>query len=243
MLKSFADGRIFGARTGTGSPRVIALHGWRRTHADFAELLEGMDAIAVDLPGFGSSPEPPVAWGAGEYADALAAVAETFDTPPVILGHSFGGRVAVCLAAARPELAKALVLSGVPLLRRAGAPRKAKMSIRIARQLHKLGLVSGARMEELRRRHGSADYRAATGVMRDTFVRLVNETYEDEMRALQCPVELVWGDDDTEAPLELAQRSLSIIPKANLVVVPGAGHLTPRSATAELRAAIERHLS
>ncbi len=56
------------------------------------------------------------------------------------------------------------------------------------------------RMERARRRHGSADYLAAQGVMRDVLVRLVNERYEDTLAAVQCPVELVWGDDDQRRP-------------------------------------------
>ena len=56
-------------------------------------------------------------------------------------------------------------------------------------------------MEALRRRRGSDDYRNATGVMRDVLVIAVNEDYEDLLPRITCPVELVWGDDDTAAPL------------------------------------------
>jgi hypothetical protein len=59
-------------------------------------------------------------------------------------------------------------------------------------------------MEQARQRHGSADYRAAEGIMRDVFVRLVNERYDDELAALRCPVELVWGDDDADVPIAVA---------------------------------------
>ena len=48
-------------------------------------------------------------------------------------------------------------------------------------------------MEEQRRKHGSADYRDAEGVMRDTLVRLVNEDYRDLLPGISAPVELVWG--------------------------------------------------
>src|SRR5436309_7264659 len=103
MLTAFDDGRLFGATTGDGHPWVLALHGWRRTHRDFDRVLAGIDAIALDLPGFGASPEPPDAWGSAAFADAITPVLDTFDTAPVVLGHSFGGRVAVQLAAAYPD--------------------------------------------------------------------------------------------------------------------------------------------
>ena len=250
MLKSFADGAIFGETLGSGPPRVLALHGWRRERGDFRRALDGVDALALDLPGFGASPPPPAAWGSGEYAAALIPVLDSFDAPPVVLGHSFGGRVAVHLAAAVPDRVAALVLTGVPLLRPAsagsgsGAGRKPPLGFRVARALHRRGLLPDDRMEALRRRHGSADYRAATGVMREVLVRVVNETYEEQLRAVQCPVELVWGDDDTAAPIDVAQRAAEILgpERATLTVLPGAGHLTPSTAPDALRDAVTRRL-
>jgi pimeloyl-ACP methyl ester carboxylesterase len=95
-------------------------------------------------------------------------------------------------------------------------------------------------MERARQRHGSADYRAAEGVMRDVLVRLVNERYEESLAAIACPVELVWGDDDPEVPPAVARALAAALPGATLTFCPGAGHLTPLSVPAELRAAVER---
>jgi hypothetical protein len=71
VLRAFADGTIFGDAYGASPPRVLALHGWRRDRSDFRAVLDGLDALAVDLPGFGASPAPPSAWGSAEYARAL----------------------------------------------------------------------------------------------------------------------------------------------------------------------------
>ena len=239
MLRAFASGRFFGDTFGDGPPAVLALHGWRRTHRDFAGVFEGVDAIAVDLPGFGSTPEPAEAWGSAEYAAALDPLLDELSLPVVVLGHSFGGRVAVHLAARRPDAVKALVLTGVPL-RRVRGGRKPAFAYRVARSLHRRKLLSDGRMDELRERYGSEDYRAAKGVMRDVFVRVVNETYEDELRRITCPVELVWGDDDTAAPLAAAKWAADILRDAKLTVRQGAGHLTPLTVPDELRAAVER---
>ncbi|MGA3351753.1 MAG: alpha/beta hydrolase [Acidimicrobiales bacterium] len=242
MLTSFAGSRLFGQRFGTGTPWVLALHGWRRDHKDFEGVFAagGIDAVALDLPGFGSAPPPGAAWGSLDYAEAVAPVLDEMGQRVVVIGHSFGGRVAVQLAAGQPEQVAGLVLSGAPLHCAPGAPPKAPLRFRMARALAARGLVSKDRIETLRQRYGSDDYRAASGVMRDILVRALSEDYTAVLAAVRCPVELVWGDDDTAAPLAVAERLVTELPDAHLVVCRGAGHLTPFTAPDELRAAIGR---
>lgn len=241
MLKAFAGGRLFGVVSGEGRPSVLALHGWGRSSEDFAATLRGLEGVALDLPGFGSTPPPPEVWGAADYAAAVASMLPEMDTPIVVLGHSFGGRVAVHLAAARPEAVAGLVLTGAPLIRRPGAAARRPAPVyRAGRALYRRRLLPEAGMEALRRRYGSADYLAATGVMRGVHVTVVNETYEPQLRAIGAPVELVWGDDDAEVPVAVAEEALRLLDRAALTVVPGAGHLTPRTAPDALRAAVLR---
>ena len=243
MLKAFAAGRLFGTSFGSSPGRVLALHGWRRTSSDFDAVLDGLDAVALDLPGFGASAEPPEAWGAAEYAAAVAPVLDDLAPAPVVLGHSFGGRVAVHLAASHPDRVGALVLTGVPLLRLPGAARRPPaLAFRVGRALHRRGLLGEERMEQLRQRYGSADYRAAQGVMRGVHVRVVNESYDGQLAAIRAPVELVWGDDDAEVPVGVAEAALARLADARLTTVAGAGHLTPLTAPAALRDAVVRHL-
>jgi pimeloyl-ACP methyl ester carboxylesterase len=241
VLRAFADGTIFGDAYGASPPRVLALHGWRRDRSDFSEVLEGLDGVAVDLPGFGASPPPPSAWGGAEYARALEPVVAEMGSPIVVVGHSFGGRVAVHLAPACSDRIAGVVLAGVPLLRVTTPPRPS-LSFRLAKTLNRIGLLSDEKMEERRRQAGSADYRASTGVMRDVFVRLVHETYEEQLKQIAAPVELVWGDDDTAAPLVIAERAAALLAHPSTTILPGAGHLTPLTAPDELRRAIVRLL-
>ncbi len=249
MLKSFAGGALFGGGWGEGTPTVLALHGWRRTHDDFtpvsraaADLPGGpLSALGPDLPGFGATPPPPEAWGSEEYARHLLPL---FEEPGVLadrivlVGHSFGGRVAVHLAPLVPDRIERVVLTGVPLLDREGRRARPPHAYRLARRLHRLGIVGDERMEAMRQKRGSPDYRAARGVMRGVFVRVLAEQYVDQMAAMPCPVDLVWGDGDTETPLEVAVRARPMFPSARLVTLPGVGHLTPTEAPRALAGVI-----
>jgi pimeloyl-ACP methyl ester carboxylesterase len=241
-LSSFAGGTLFGARHGDRAPRVLALHGWGRTHRDFDAALDGLDAIAIDLPGFGASPPPAEAGGAAMYATLVEPLLAELTPPVVIVGHSFGGRVAVHLAQRRPAAVGGLVLTGVPLLHRAQRRGKPALRYRLGRRLHRMGLVGDRRLEGLRDKYGSADYRAASGVMRDVLVTTVNESYEEQIGAVSAPVELVWGDDDDAAPPEIAGRAEAMFVDARLTLLPATGHFVPTTAPDELRAAIDRRL-
>ncbi|HEV3213177.1 MAG TPA: alpha/beta hydrolase [Acidimicrobiales bacterium] len=245
VLQAFLDGAVFGTSSGAGPPIALLLHGWRRDHEDFAGVAatlaaSGIAALAIDLPGFGATPAPAAPSGARGYAAQLGPLLGELAAasgPLVLVGHSFGGRVAVCLAAKRPEAVAGLVLSGVPLVRSAMPTARPSRRYRAIRAAARLGLVPAARLEAARRRYGSADYRAATGTIRDVLVATVGESYDDELAAIRCPVTLVWGGDDTTAPLAVARAAQAICTQARLEVLDGVGHLVPTEAPERLAAA------
>jgi len=230
---------------GEGPVQVVFLHGWARRGADFApsarELASrGVASVALDLPGFGSTPVPSEPGGARHYAALVApALAALADRPLVLVGHSFGGRIATVLAADRPELVRALVLTGVPLVRLA-APVRPPWRFRALRSAHARGWVGEARMERARQRYGSSDYRNSSGVMRAVLVANVNEGYEDELSRIVAPVAMVWGELDQVAPLSVATRSSALLTSPHtLHVVEGVGHFVPTEAPAEIVRAVE----
>ena len=158
----------------------------------------------------------------------------------VIVGHSFGGRVAVELAAMVDDKVAALVLTGVPLVR-LGQPPRPRVRYRIVRSLAGAGIVSQGRLEKARQRHGSRDYREARGVMRDVLVRVAAEDYRPALAAVRCPVEFVWGEQDTAVPLAVARAALNLTAEGRLTVLPGVGHFVPAAAPAALRDAAVRY--
>jgi pimeloyl-ACP methyl ester carboxylesterase len=232
-------GSVFGERFGAGP--VLALHGWGRSRLDFASILRATGGLAVDLPGFGATPPPAEALGAAGYAALLEPALDSLGGPAVVVGHSFGGRVAVHLALRRPETVGALVLAGTPLVRLQAGRRRVAAGYRALRAGRRLHLVSEEAMERARQRHGSADYRSASGVMREILVRVIHESYEEQLAALTCPVDLVWGAEDREVPPTVAEKAVGMLRLGSLTILSGVGHDLPAEAPTVMVARIEEH--
>ncbi|HJR91424.1 MAG TPA: alpha/beta hydrolase, partial [Acidimicrobiia bacterium] len=112
---------------------------------------------------------------------------------------------------------------------------------------HRLGVISDERLEAEKRRRGSADYRAASGVMRDILVTVVNESYEEELGRIGGPVRLLWGAEDTEVPVSVAQSAVGLLARGGaaveLEVLTGVGHHVPLIAPEALATSVGALLS
>ena len=218
---------------GDGAP-LLLLHGWGASAELFTPILDalapGRRLIVPDLPGFGGTDPPPEPWAADDYAAWVVSLLDRLGVARAdVIGHSHGGRVAIELSADHPERVRRVVLAssaGVrppPSLRRSAAVRSYKALRRIEHsRLAPAALRGYARSRADRR--GSDDYRAASGVMRDTLVRLVNQDLTPLLPRIKAPALLIWGERDTETPLAGARVMERLIPDAGLVVFEGAGH-------------------
>lgn len=240
-LRTHLDGAIFAEHVSGRAPTILALHGWGRSRGDLLDALDGRDVVAPDLPGFGASPPPTEPWGAGRYADQVADLIRVAELGPLlVVGHSFGGRVAAHLAADHPALVSGVVFAGAPLLRVATSGSSAPLPYRVVRRLRRMRLIPESTLDAMRQRYGSADYRAASGVMRDVLVTVVNEDYTDQLGRISCPVGFCWGANDTAAPADTARRAAAIVANCVAVdIVDGVGHDVHRSAPDRLRTMID----
>jgi pimeloyl-ACP methyl ester carboxylesterase len=227
----FAAYRLAGSAPAS-VPELVWAHGWGHSHASLLPLAEAMrpraDSLLVDLPGFGASPLPPGLWGTEDYADAMAEwLAGLPARKRVWVGHSFGCRVGVQLAARHPEAVSALVLiaaAGLPP-HRSLATRLRRWPRRLAFRMLRAVTPEGPARDRLRERFGSSDYRNA-GAMRPVLVKAVNEDLSEPARRIRAPVVLIHGDGDTESPPEIAERFYALIPGSRLHVFRGYDHLS-----------------
>lgn len=232
------DRRVLAERYGAEPGNVLALHGWGRTRDDFAATLTGLEALALDLPGFGTTAAPDAGWSTARYAELLVPLLAEMDRP-VIVGHSFGGRVAAHLGATRPSLLRGIVFTGAPLLR--GANPRPALRYRVVKALAGKGIVPQSRLDAARTKRGSPDYRATSGVMREVFVQAVNEDYTPQLAAMAAaalPVRFVCGEFDTAAPVSMSNDAALLCGAPAPTVVAGSAHLLDAPLSEVIKAAV-----
>lgn len=211
-------------------PLVLWAHGWGQSHQSFLSLIQPFETkahhIALDFPGFGASPPPPDIWGTENYADAIATAIKAQNLPPIIwIGHSFGCRVGLQIAARHPELIKQLCLiAGAGLKKKRPLHKKIYFYLRIKlfKGLKKF-IPEGSFKTRLMQKFGSSDYKSA-GPMRGVFIKVVNEDLTDISKTILCPTTLIYGENDTETPAEFGQRFSGLISKSDLHILPAQDH-------------------
>lgn len=217
---------------------VIILHGWNLSGSWFEPLArilrhKGYRVFAPDLPGFGNEPSPKEPWHVSDYADFLKGFLEKHDVhTPILIAHSFGGRVALQFAMMYPDVAKKLVITGTPGY--SPVPQK-KMNFFL--MLAKIGgvlfllpglhLLADFARKVLYRLAGAREFYRAEGEMRQTFKNVVTDDLVTAMRSVRVPCLLVWGETDTIVPVAVAQKMSETIPNSKLVIIPAIGHDVP----------------
>lgn len=211
---------------------VLLMHGWGCDHTtvrSIAAILErGMRVINVDLPGHGKSSEPPTVWGIEDFTLFMEKFVRSLDLSNIVLiGHSFGGRIAL-LMSSRNDISKVVLIDSAGI--------KPKRTLNYYRKVytfklfkHILYLLYGKekgeyKVDQWRSKKGSQDYRNSSSMMRRIMSKCVNEDLKKVMPDIKAPTLLVWGDNDTATPLKDAKTMEKLIPDAGLVSFSGCGH-------------------
>jgi pimeloyl-ACP methyl ester carboxylesterase len=220
-------------RTGYGDP-LILLHGWG-SRLDALRILqdylsEYFDTISLDLPGFGNTDFPKTDWALDDYVNFLLSFVEQLNIKRFdIIGHSFGGRLGIKLAARHPDHVRRLVLIDSAGVRQFATgtgirPIISKLA-KYAKPLLYLfpePLRQKARWE-IYRTIGSTDYLSA-GRLKGTYANIINEDLEILLPMIQKQTMLLWGDTDKDTPLADGKLMASKIEGSQFHTLKAAGH-------------------
>jgi len=240
------------------SKQILLLHGWGSSAELMRPIANTLDdryfVVNADLAGHGQTPPPPVAYGIPDYASEVASLIESEMRPPVtIVGHSNGGRIALFMASNERyrDLIDRLILispSGMTPTRTLkyrvkksiAAFLKAPFAI-LPDKLRDHGLA-WLRGSAVWRSLGSSDYRALSGVMRETFVKTVTTQLDNDVHRIAVPTLVFWGTEDHDVKRDQIDRLIERIPDAGLVELSGAGHYGYLDDPATVRAGITHFL-
>ena len=214
---------------------ILLLHGWgsniKLFQASVELLQKGYRVVTMDMPGFGESEEPKEPWSVDDYVDFVLDFLKDYKFSKVtLLVHSFGGRVIIKLCSRKTDFEVEKVI----LVDAAGVKPKKTLKQKIKQRIYKMTkwifslkivlMLFPDALEKLRKKNGSADYNAASPIMRQTLVKVVNEDLTHLMPNVKCPTLLIWGTADDATPLSDAKLMEKLMPEAGLVKFEGAGH-------------------
>ncbi len=202
---------------------VILLHGWGQNIEMMKpigdRICDKNKVIIIDLPGHGKSGEPSYVWSIDDFVLMLKEFVDFLNIKkPILIGHSFGGKISL-LYASRFEVSK-LILFGSPYKKNI---QKLSLKTKVLKSLKKVPVIN--KLEGFAKKHiGSEDYRNATPIMRDILVLTVNLDITEDVKKIKCPTFIVWGSLDEAVSVDDAYELEKLIPDAGLVVYEGCSH-------------------
>lgn len=238
MEMTYQDLRVQYIEQGQG-PLVVLFHGWGANKELFQAIINTLAVqyrvAAPDTPGFGQSQEPGEPWSLADYCEFCKAfiehVAGPEDEQVVLAGHSHGGRTLIRLVGSgmlQRKVEKLILIDSAGIVHEK-TPKQMRRIKRYKRGKKFLSLppvkaLFPHALEKLQSKSGSADYRMASPVMRQSMVKVVNEDVREYMPRIEAETLLVWGDLDQDTPLSDGRLMEKLIPGSGLAVLAGAGH-------------------
>lgn len=219
MIYNYKGTNIHYELLGNGKTHIVFLHGWGGSIDCFKftknYLNQDCSCLFIDFPPFGHSQEPMHVFTMLDYVDFTEQIINICKLKNVILvGHSFGGRVAVILAN-RQNVKKLFLIDS------AGLKPKSTIKYFFKKNLYKL-----AKKLNIKYNIGSKDYKNLSINMKKIFVNIVNTYLEEYAININIPCIIFWGKKDKETPLYMAKRYNKLIKNSQLIVYKDSGHFS-----------------
>ena len=218
---------VYFEKTGNGNP-IILLHGWAASSTIFESITNILKTkytiYVIDLPGFGKSEEPDKPYNLDDYVDLLYQFIIDLDIyNPILLGHSFGGRIAIKFASLY-NVSKLILVDSAGLKQKNFIKTKTKILLyKLKKKYYKI-TKNVIKYNDLLINSGSTDYKEASVIMKKILVNVTNEYLDKYLKDITCDTLIIWGKKDDVTPYYNAVKLKKKIKNAGLVTLEGVGH-------------------
>jgi pimeloyl-ACP methyl ester carboxylesterase len=211
-------GRLFYTFSGQGKT-IVFLHGWGQNFSTFSRLIPHLEnnfsILGIDLFGFGMSDEPLFPLSLDDYVESVKLLFQELKIEnPILIGHSFGGRIAIRYAARNP-------LSGLILISSAGIRKRSlKRFLKVRAYKIKrliLRIISKEKYNDLVKKSGSADFLNASVVMKRTMSKVIGQHLQKDLKKIKLKTFLLWGIYDQETPYKDAELMAKLLSDSELI--------------------------
>lgn len=217
-------------------PTILVLHGWGASSSSWKKVKKLLDnlgflTITPDLPGFGQEPEPIQTWDIDDYVEWVNQFCLKNNlTNFILLGHSFGGRLAIKFSVKYPQKIKKLILFSA-----AGVTHRPKTKLSLLKLFSKtaniilslpvLNLLKKPLRKGFYGLLGTRDYYfLSSKVMLETFKKVIEDDLSSFLNKISIPTFIVWGEKDMLTPIQDAKLINKEIPNSILKIIPNSSH-------------------
>lgn len=207
---------------------VIFLHGWGSRAMVFKKIFEKCgNALAMDLPGFGGSEAPMLAWSLSDYASFINEFFKKMNIKnPIIAGHSFGGSIGIKYCAKFSNIKKLILIGSAGIRKKTAKKFFLLIFSKFFGILWRLPIIRASK-ESIKKYFykviDSEDYLNA-GMLADTYKKIINEDLKKDLKKNHTSAVLIWGENDLDTPVQNAKLMHSLLKNSRLYIIPNAGH-------------------
>ena len=233
MYLSVKNFTIYYEKYGTKPNTILILPGWGNTRETFYNLInhfkEKYTIYILDYPGLGKSPIPNKSLTIYDYTELIIEFIKTLNiVNPIIIAHSFGGRITSLLTGYYKYKIDKLILIDVAGLKNKKTFKK-KLKEKIYKLKRKLIKLLPKRKQnyyeqKLFKKYASADYKALPPTMHQTFKNIINEDLTSYFKNITNETLLLWGEKDQDTPLKDGIKLTKLIKNSALIIFKNATH-------------------
>lgn len=217
---------VYYEKLGIGKP-IILLHGWNASNIIYKKIIDKLttkySVYIIDLPGFGKSINLEKDYTLDDYVIFLKSFIEELNiSNPILIGHSFGGRIIIRYS--NNNYVDKIVLIDSAGIKRLNIKNKYKIYKYKLKKKYYILTNNIYKLELLLANSGSVDYQNASNVMKKTLINIINTNQRKELKNIKAPTLLMWGKLDKETPYKDGRLMNKLINDSGLVTFNNSGH-------------------